>query len=65
MEALNGKVDVTKAIVWGVAFVGVCVLVYAGKVDSNKIEYFLVWLLPSPLRDEKKEAPKPTGDGKE
>ncbi len=46
------NVDLTKAIVFCVVFIGVVVLIAFGKLDSEYLKYLLAWLIPGPLNFE-------------
>ncbi|MDD5374466.1 hypothetical protein [Acidithiobacillus sp.] len=48
------SVDATKALVFCVVFIGVCVLISFGKLDSEYLKYLLAWLIPGPLTFEPK-----------
>ena len=50
------NVDVTKAAVFCVVFLGCCVLIGLGKLDQEYLKFLLAWLIPGPLNfDAKKE----------
>lgn len=46
------NVDATKATVFCVVFIGVCILIGFGKLDSEYLKYLLAWLIPGPLNFE-------------
>jgi hypothetical protein len=48
-------VDATKALVFCVVFLGCCVLIGLGKLDSEYLKFLLAWLIPGPLNFEDKE----------
>ena len=53
------SVEGTKALVFCVVFLGVCVLIGIGKLESEYLKYLLAWLIPGPLSfDDKKESDK-------
>lgn len=53
------NIDATKAIVFCVVFLGVCVLIGMGKLDTEYLKYLLAWLIPGPLNfDSKEEKPE-------
>lgn len=52
------NVDATKAAVFCVVFVGVCVLIGMGKLDMEYLKYLLAWLIPGPLSFEKETEKK-------
>lgn len=43
------NVDATKAIVFCVVFIGCCVLIGFGKLETEYLKYLLAWLIPGPL----------------
>lgn len=47
MAKLN--VDGTKAAVFCVVFLGVCILIGMGKLDAEYLKFLLAWLIPGPL----------------
>lgn len=57
MAKLN--IDATKAIVFCVVFLGVCILIGMGKLDAEYLKFLLAWLIPGPLNfDTKNEEQK-------
>jgi hypothetical protein len=54
-------VEGTKAAVFCVVFLGVCVLIGTGKLDSEYLKYLLAWLIPGPLTFDQATASKPSG----
>lgn len=50
--------DISRTILWCVAFTGVCVLVGLGKIKPETIEYLLFALLGGAVSGGKKDAPK-------
>lgn len=42
-------IDATKAIVFCVVFLGVCVLIGLSKLDAEYLKFLLAWLIPGPL----------------
>ncbi len=52
-------VDATKALVFCVVFIGTCVLIGLGKLDSEYLKFLLAWLIPGPINfDSKPDAAK-------
>ena len=47
------SIDATKALVFCMVFVGVCILIGLGKLDAEYLKYLLAWLIPGPLNFEK------------
>ena len=46
------NIDATKALVFCVVFIGVCVLIGTGKLEQEYLKYLLAWLIPGPLNFE-------------
>lgn len=51
-------VDATKALVFCVVFIGVCVLIAFGKLDAEYLKFLLAWLIPGPLNFDKDDSDK-------
>jgi hypothetical protein len=47
------NVDLTKAVVFCVVFLGVCILIGLDKLETDYLKYLLAWLIPGPLSFEK------------
>ena len=47
------SLDISKSLVFCLVFVAMAILVGLGKVDAEKLQYLLLVLVPSPIRDEK------------
>jgi hypothetical protein len=43
------SVDGTKAAVFCVVFIGVCILIGTGKLGTEYLKYMLAWLIPGPV----------------
>lgn len=43
------NVEGTKALVFCVVFLGVCVLIGFGKLESEYLKFLLAWLIPGPI----------------
>ena len=52
METTKLNIDATKAVVFCVVFIGVCILIGTGKLESEYLKYLLAWLIPGPLNFE-------------
>ncbi len=48
------SLDISKSLIFCLVFVSMAVLVGLGKVDAEKLQYLLLVLVPSPIRDEPK-----------
>jgi hypothetical protein len=55
MTKLSLDVDLVRAIVFTAVFVGVCALVYSGKLDSSYVKYLIAVVIPSPVLVDRKE----------
>ena len=52
IETPKLNVDATKAMVFMGVFIGVCVLIGMGKLDTEYLKFLLAWLIPGPLNFE-------------
>lgn len=46
------SLDISKSLIFCLVFVTMAALVGIGKVDSEKLQYLLLILVPSPVRDD-------------
>lgn len=44
--------DISKSLIFCLVFIAVATLVGLGKVDAEKLQYLLLVLVPSPIRDD-------------
>lgn len=44
------SLDLSQSLIFCIVFVAMCVLVALGKVDSEKLQYLLLILVPSPIK---------------
>ena len=44
------SLDVSQSLIFCVVFVACCVLVGLGKMESDKLQYLLLMLVPSPIK---------------
>lgn len=56
IETPKLNIDATKAVVFCVVFIGVCILIGTGKLESEYLKYLLAWLIPGPLNFEPSKA---------
>ncbi len=56
IEVPKLNVDATKALVFCVVFIGVCVLIASGKLEAEYLKFLLAWLIPGPLNFEPPQA---------
>lgn len=54
------SLDISKSLIFCLVFVAMAVLVGVGKVDAEKLQYLLLVLIPSPVRDDGPATPKAT-----
>ncbi len=52
------SVEGTKALVFCVVFLGCCVLIGLGKLETEYLKFLLAWLIPGPISFETKESDK-------
>lgn len=50
------SLDISKSLIFCIVFIVMATLVGLGKVEAEKLQYLLLVLVPSPIRDEKPEA---------
>lgn len=46
------SLDISKSLIFCLVFIAMAALVGLGKVDAEKLQYLLLVLVPSPIRDD-------------
>ncbi len=50
VKAGSYSLDLSQSLIFCIVFVAMCVLVALGKVESDKLQYLLLILVPSPIK---------------